>query len=643
MISVKKDFNNPPKILSTKKRNAYLDKTVTDKLKEIYRGKCAYCEQSSNSYVIEHYRPKSLYPWLEHEWSNLLLICSDCNLAKKDSFPLNGKQIKEKQIDKNVDKANSALLLSELPVIIHPEVDTPENHFYFDKNGIIYGNTGRGQKNIYILGLNRQDLIDKRKSIIDSVKKELDKINEANITEKQLEELLINAFTNLDNIAESENAEFTLLRRQIISHFPEFYLDVVDEKNRKLLTNIFKKYLLVKNGIKNFQSKNKLPIALHSFRIRNFQGIEDIQISNIPLDSNFIFLTGENASGKTSVLKALLIGFVGDKELKQNEIGDDVRVELKYKKDKEFIISEFRGNYHIVEKNIAGYGTIRILLTKEEKQLPVTNSLFEKGAELLNIENKLIELHGGNTNSENLKTTIIDLLKNIIPNLYDIQIELTDTGKRVVYFEKYNNDVNQPTDNENYRKVSFTQLAAGMRSIIGIIGDILLRFMENQPEIKSIKDFSGIVFIDEIENHLHPNWQRYFILKLSESFKKIQFIIATHSPIIFSGAPSNSYYVKLERNNIESITIKDINELGINPSNLLPNTLLTSPYFNFQNKLSSPHFNFQKLIPESNQNLNDLRTEETYIQIIENDEIQRRLEEIEKDSKNFPDELFKIK
>jgi len=630
MISKKKNFNDIPKILLTNKKNAFRDITVIDKLKEIYNCKCAFCEQNLIDYKIEHYRPRKQYFWLENEWTNLLLICEDCISAKKDNFPINGKMVKENTSNRNDNKVNSNLLLSEQAILINPEIDTPENHFYFDKSGIIYGNTMRGQKNITILNLNRQNLIEKRKKLIDEVNDLINSIDLKNLSEEQIIENLINVFKNLDNISQDENKEFTLLRRQLTNHFSDFFLDSKDDKKNKLILNIYKKYLILKHDIKNIQSKNKLPLAIHGFRIKNFQGIDDIQISKIPLDTNFIFITGENASGKTSVLKALLIGLVGDKELTQNAISEDARIELIYKKENDLIISEFRGNYHTTEKNIAGYGTIRILLAKDEYQkIPITNSLFEKGTDLLNIEKKLEKLHNANSNAEKLKQSIIELLKNLIPMLYDIKIETTDSGTNVVYYEK---NINNSNNINTLKKVSFNQLAAGMRSIIGIIGDMLLRFMENQTEITNIKDFSGIVLIDEIENHLHPNWQRYFIQKLSENFFKIQFIITTHSPIVFLGAPQNSYYLKLERNNLETINIKNLNETNLNPSNLLPNTILESPYFNFQ-----------KLIPESNKNIKDLRTEDSYNEILENDEIQRRLEKIEKDTKNYPDELFKIK
>jgi AAA domain, putative AbiEii toxin, Type IV TA system len=47
-------------------------------------------------------------------------------------------------------------------------------------------------------------------------------------------------------------------------------------------------------------------------------------------------------------------------------------------------------------------------------------------------------------------------------------------------------------------------------------------------------DLVGIVIIDELEQHLHPRWQRTILPDLRELFPKIQFIVATHSPLVAS-------------------------------------------------------------------------------------------------------------
>jgi len=47
-------------------------------------------------------------------------------------------------------------------------------------------------------------------------------------------------------------------------------------------------------------------------------------------------------------------------------------------------------------------------------------------------------------------------------------------------------------------------------------------------------DLAGIVIIDEIEQHLHPRWQRTILPQLRTLFPGIQFIVATHSPLVAS-------------------------------------------------------------------------------------------------------------
>lgn len=46
---------------------------------------------------------------------------------------------------------------------------------------------------------------------------------------------------------------------------------------------------------------------------------------------------------------------------------------------------------------------------------------------------------------------------------------------------------------------------------------------------------AGIIFIDEIENHLHPMWQRRVIPALRKHFPGVQIFASTHSPFVLAG------------------------------------------------------------------------------------------------------------
>lgn len=68
-----------------------LKKDTINKLEEMYKGCCCYCEAKLGdvSYPeIEHFRPKlkSEYKNLCYDYSNFHYCCRKCNLAKSDDY-----------------------------------------------------------------------------------------------------------------------------------------------------------------------------------------------------------------------------------------------------------------------------------------------------------------------------------------------------------------------------------------------------------------------------------------------------------------------------------------------------------------------------------------------------------------------------
>lgn len=90
-------------------------------------------------------------------------------------------------------------------------------------------------------------------------------------------------------------------------------------------------------------------------------------------------------------------------------------------------------------------------------------------------------------------------------------------------------------------------LSSGFKSslfiLMGIIKEIEFRFQKNL--LKSV-DFDGIILIDEIELHLHPEWQGRICTILKEIFPKAQFFITTHSPHVVQTAAKDEV-IALER------------------------------------------------------------------------------------------------
>ena len=82
-----------------------------------------------------------------------------------------------------------------------------------------------------------------------------------------------------------------------------------------------------------------------------------------------------------------------------------------------------------------------------------------------------------------------------------------------------------------------SDLSAGYQSLIWMVLDIAYRMAVLNPFMgERIADTDGIVLIDELDMHLHPRWQWKVINALRETFPNVQFIAATHSPILFASA-----------------------------------------------------------------------------------------------------------
>ncbi|CAA6803031.1 MAG: Unknown protein, partial [uncultured Aureispira sp.] len=137
----------------------------------------------------------------------------------------------------------------------------------------------------------------------------------------------------------------------------------------------------------------------------------------------------------------------------------------------------------------------------------------------------------------------------------------------------------------------------------------------------------GIVLIDEIDIHLHPNWQKKFVQTLTKLFPKIQFIASTHSPIPLLGAPKETVILNVEKpSSREGIKVR---KLDIDVTTLTPNTILTSPIFGFEGIISDAH--------DENE---PLYTEETYNDVLFEKHLDKKLEDFAKNSAVDLDDLL---
>ncbi|HEX7903876.1 MAG TPA: AAA family ATPase [Chitinophagaceae bacterium] len=377
-----------------------------------------------------------------------------------------------------------------------------------------------------------------------------------------------------------------------------------------------------------FDPKEK-PIKIKEVQIENFGPIRKIRFDEIPFSSQWVFFTGENGVGKTSILRAIAAS-VCYRRLNDEELNKEMsfKTSITYYLPNSQLRILNRTNNDIpdiaepVVNGFAAYGPLRLKTNLQSQRDAdffsnnLLSSLFDQDSYLLDLQTQFdIWKFSLSIDYIKRKDFITEILTDILPNLYDIIFDDVVNGiSTTSYIEK---------DNEGgqFQKVSFSNLASGLKSMVAMIGDILIRLYEQQPNVFDPAEFTGIVLIDEIDIHLHPKLQKQLVQQLTKTFPKIQFIATTHSPIPFLGAPKNSSIFKVDRNSESGVLIRRLDhqlELG----DLLPNTILTSPIFGFAD-----------IVPESHTPGTLIRTEDNFNEMEFNDQVKEKIQDFITDRK----------
>ena len=187
-------------------------------------------------------------------------------------------------------------------------------------------------------------------------------------------------------------------------------------------------------------------------------------------------------------------------------------------------------------------------------------------------------------------------------------------------------------------KVNIEDLSDGYRSVLSMTLELIRQMVHCYQTEDIFSDdgtyitYPGVVFIDEVDVHLHPIWQRRIGHWFTEHFPEIQFIVSTHSPLICQSAntgsiwklpdASNSYaghrvegndYDRLVYGNILEALSSDAFGVGIERSEEAQALLSKLADLNIKAQFSEPLTNAEKAEKERlqkifglNHNNNDL-------------------------------------
>lgn len=329
-------------------------------------------------------------------------------------------------------------------------------------------------------------------------------------------------------------------------------------------------------------------MKIHKIHIKNFKGIAD---STFVLNDRFTVFIGDNATGKTTVLDALSVAlgafFLGIKGVSsRNILPSEVRlitvdgqprpqkpvsievdgevdgVPVSWKREitnantnhrdaqpigkiakRKLIESRKektqRDENAIIFPLIAYHGTGRLWAEHEKvKYQKQDEGVVRAYTNALSAKSSSREfLSWFKTQEDNIKKfnapldiahfkAFRDLILSLIPE---------KSWQSMEFDYKADSLMGIFVDNSgNSCKLAYGQLSDGYRNFIGMAADIAYRCIQLNPQLleRAVVDTPGVVLIDELDLHLHPNWQKSVVKDLKAAFPNLQFVATTHSPFI---------------------------------------------------------------------------------------------------------------
>lgn len=238
-----------------------------------------------------------------------------------------------------------------------------------------------------------------------------------------------------------------------------------------------------------------------------------------------------------------------------------------------------------------GYGPFRRVFgaTQEASELMTRKvverfvTLFQEAASLYEADRWLRDLRfkglEGDVSAKLESDTVLELLRDeFMPN----QITLKDVNSDGLWLE-----------DRNGLQLAWRDMSDGYRAALALLVDILRHLIRKfgvngltarDTYGKLYIAHSGVVLIDEVDAHLHPEWQREISGWLKRHFPNIQFLVTTHSPLICQAA--DKIFVLPEPGSDElpcALSDAQLQELRASKSD----AVLRSPAFGLEHTYSS--------------------------------------------------------
>ena len=210
---------------------------------------------------------------------------------------------------------------------------------------------------------------------------------------------------------------------------------------------------------------------------------------------------------------------------------------------------------------IAGYGPFRRIGHREERNTPKAQmlaglaTLFDEDATLgegihwLKHDvygarlDRLEQARKRKAKDPAADTTELEAEADAFDRLHDIVLALLNDGLLPEGTEVVDFNMNGLWVEQAGLTLQLHQLSDGYRAAAALVFDILRQIHLCSHELsypsypgRVAVPYEGVILIDEIDAHLHPEWQKRIGFWLKAHFPNIQFIVTTHSPFICQAA-----------------------------------------------------------------------------------------------------------
>jgi len=342
---------------------------------------------------------------------------------------------------------------------------------------------------------------------------------------------------------------------------------------------------------------------LHRVRLENIGPFRSLALG--PLQDGWNVLLGNNGAGKSTILRAIALGLCGDDPeaamagaylLRRGvragnielQVGDvTYRTELRRIGNR---VLTTPAQFALPQKGhslVLGFPPLRGISSRDPSGPSAIHSSEPRVADLLPLIRGSID-----TRLDSLKQWLVNLEVNsiagnevssadaarnrgIVLSFYDILHKFTpghqveagrvDRTTWQVYVTTADGDV--PIDN----------VSQGMSSIFGWVGTLIQRMYEIYVDSAVPTQEPALVLVDEIDAHLHPEWQQVLTSIVKEHFPNVQIIATTHSPLLVAGMKQEELMIA-RRDEADPSHI-DVFRSPISPEGLRADQILTSPIF----------------------------------------------------------------